>query len=185
MEAARKLEEEIVNQLLQIVYGDKYLSPLKKKRINDLWDICYATIWPKENFSKTEIETFKVLIADHFIGSENADEKFAELIERVVLAKRYINRRQGRYISKPIDWLNIHFKTGLQGTEKWYKQVTDQRKTVPHYNEGIKLLSEALLSFSKHQKTNEIEQYREEFIKQKQHDLLFYYTNAIMHLLFI
>ena len=185
MEAARKLDQEIAETVLQIIYGDKYISPLKRKRINAFWDFCYATFWSNQNFSEAEKEKFRELIADHFAGADDPNQKFIELVERAILAKRYIRRSPSRYIAKPMDWLNISFKKGLSGTVNWYKEVNEQRKTVPHYNEGIAVLANAILDFSKFARQQQIAEYRNHLIKMDQFDLLFLYQNAIIHLLFI
>jgi hypothetical protein len=185
MEAARKLDQEIAESVLQIIYGGKYISPLKRKRINAFWDFCYATFWSNQNFAEAEKEKFKELIADHFAGVDDPNQKFIELVERAVLAKRYIRRRSSRYITKPIDWLNINFKKGLSGTASWYKELNEQRKTVPHYNEGIAVLANGILDFSKFGRSQQITEYRKHLIKMEQYDLVFLYQNAIIHLLFI
>ncbi len=184
METARKLEEQIAENFMKIIYGDKYLSPVKKKRINDFWDFCHAQFWPCQNFSETEKAAFKELIADHF-NCDDANAKFVELIERTILAKRYIKRRNGRYVAKPIDWLNINFRFGLSGTAYWYKELVEQRKTVPHYNEAVAFLASAILSFCKNTNPEEIEEVRNQLLENKQYDLWNMYNRAIIHFLFI
>lgn len=110
------------------------------------------------------------------------EKTFKQLIERVCLAKRYVSRKKGRYISKPVDWLNVNYKNGLKGTEKWFKQVQLQRADVPHYNEGISILSLAVLQYCEVKSVLNIEYYREKFISLKQFDLLQHYMNTVVHL---
>ncbi len=184
MEAVRKLEDQITENFMKIIYGDKYLSPVKRKRINDFWDFCHAQFWPCQNFTEQEKQKFKELITDHFTG-DDANKKFIELIERAILAKRYIKRRSGRYIAKPIDWLNIHFKFGLSGTANWYQELVKQRKTVPHYNEAVTFLARAVLSFCKNLNSQEVEAVRNQLIEDRQYDLLNMYNRAIIHFVFI
>lgn len=183
MEAVRKLDEQIAESFLRIIYGEKYMSPVKMKRINDFWDFCHAQFWPCQNFTEMEKAKFKELIAEHFDG--DADEKFIELVQRAILAKRYIKRRVGRYVAKPIDWLNINFRYGLSGTAYWYQEIMEQRETVPHYNEAIEFLAKAILSFCKHTNPQEIEEVRNQLIENRQYDLLNMYNRAIIHFLFI
>ena len=186
MDAAKKINEEFETTiLLKVIKGGLYETARKQQRINDFWIFCHSTFWSTENFSKEEQEKFKQLIEAHFEGCESVNKKFRELVERAAMAKRYIKRRWWRYIVKPAEWLNINYKFGLSGTESWYKEVAIQRVTVPEYNEGIKLLSKAVLDYSKDQNPFEVEYYRNEFIKAKQNDLLFLYTNFIMHMEFI
>jgi hypothetical protein len=181
MNTAKKNEAaETVDFLLRIIYGDKYVAPIKKKRINDFWAFCHSTFWGNENFTPEQIEEFKSLIAEHFKGAHDINAKFLELVERAVLVKRYLRRREGRYIAKPADWFNINFMFGLSGTARWYKELAEQRKTVPHYNEGIGMLAAAILQYSMHRKTSDVTSQREQLIAAKQIDLAQLYMNAVV-----
>lgn len=153
-----------------------------KNRVDQFWLFCHATLWNNDQFSKIEVLEFKKLICQHFMKFNDLDTAFKQLVERVCLAKRYVSRRQGRYISKPIDWLNINYRNGLIGTESWYKSVLEQRKTVPHYNEGILTLSLAVMNFCDKQNTKDFVFYRAELIRLKQFDMLQVYMNAIVHI---
>ena len=143
---------------------------------------CQAALWNNQQFAKEEIKEFKFLISEHFTKGKSINKTFRQLVERVCLAKRYVARKKGRYISKPVDWLNINYKNGLASTKAWYKSVQEQRESVPHYNEGIALLSEAVLNFCEHRNILDILHFRKELIQQKQYDLLQIYMNSILHI---
>lgn len=170
---------------LKVVKGGLYPLTKRENRIEQFWLFCHATLWNNQQFENTQIEEFKELISAHFKKFKDVDQAFKQLTERVCLAKRYVSRKQGRYISKPIDWLNINYKNGLTGTESWYKSVINQRKTVPHYNEGIALLSRAILNYCEKKNIIEIFSFRKELIQQKQFDLMQIYMNTIMHVQFL
>lgn len=170
---------------LRVIKGGLFPATKKEKRIEQFWLFCHATLWNSQQFDNSQVEQFKELISEHFKKFKDADKAFKQLVERVCLAKRYVNRRPGRFISKPIDWLNINYRNGLTGTESWYKSVTDQRKTVPHYNEGILTLSRAILSWCEQKNILDILNYRSELIKQKQFDLLQVYMNSIIHIQYL
>ena len=176
--------ELLKTPVLRLIKGGRYDFFTRERRIEQFWSFCHATLWNNEQFEAAQVEEFKKLIAEHFRKFIDADNAFKELVERVCLAHRYVARRQSRYISKPIDWLNINFSNGLTGTESWYKSVQEQRKTVPHYNEGILTLSRAVLNYCKTRNVFDILNYRRELIKQKQFDLLQIYMNAIPHILY-
>lgn len=167
---------------LRVIKGGLFPTSKREKRIEQFWLFCQATFWNTGQFTDAQVGEFKTLISEHFKGSKNVDKTFKQLAERVCLAKRYVSRRKGRYISKPIDWLNINYKNGLAGTASWYKEVETQRETVPHYNEGILLLSRAVLNYCEKRNILDILLYRKELIKLKQHDLLQIYMNTIMHI---
>jgi hypothetical protein len=167
---------------LKVIKGGLFPPSKLDNLIETFWLFCHAALWNTETFSETETEEFKKLIAEYFIHCKNPDDKFKELVERVCLVKRYVQRRNGRYISKPIDWLNINYVNGLASTKKWFISVVFQRLKVPHYNEGIALLAKAVLKYSESRNILDMLYYRKELIKQKQTDLLQIYMNAIMHM---
>lgn len=184
MSVARKTKSGIGKQnhaKLNIIKGGLYPYTKKEIAAENLWLFCQASLWNTQLFSDEEITEFKNLIAEHFSGSRNIEKTFKQLVERVCLAKRYLSRRKGRYISKPIDWLNINYKNGLAGTAGWYAIVEEQRKTVPHYNEGISLLAKGVFKFCENKSILDMLQYRKELIQLKQHDLVQTYMNTIMH----
>lgn len=189
MSAIRKIQtkKEIKNKNiphLRVVKGGLFPTTKREKRIEQFWLFCHATFWNAQQFTDAEIATFKLLIREHFKRNKNVDATFKQLVERVCLAKRYVTRKKGRYISKPVDWLNINYKNGLAGTESWYKVVQEQRETVPYYNEGIAFLAKAVYKFCERRNILEMLINRKELIRLKQHDLLQIYMNTIMHIKF-
>jgi hypothetical protein len=185
MSAVKKqIDEEQIFQF-QIIRGGLYSPTKRERRVNDFWTFCHSTFWSTEIFSDTQEEQFKELISAYFVKGKDSDLIFTQLVERATLAKRYVKRRSNRFVAKPADWLNINYKKGLKGTEAWYKEVEAQRLTVPSYNEAIELLAEAVLDWAHKRNVLAVANYREKFIQMKQFDLLFLYTNAVMHYQYI
>lgn len=184
MTAVRKIQtrKRTHKSHLRVVRGGQYSSTKKERRIEQFWLFCNACLWNNQQFEESEVTEFKKLIGEFFKNCKDADAKFKQLVQRACLAKRYVTRRSGRYISKPIDWLNINYKNGLAGTASWYKQVQEQRKSVPHYNEGISTLANAVLDFSQTRNVLAVPNFRSELLKQKQSDLAQIYMNTIMHI---
>lgn len=170
---------------LKVVKGKNKPTDHRTIRVDQFWVFCNAALWSNQIFTDAEINEYKKLISEHFIKSRNIDKTFHQLLERVCLAKRYVNRKKGRYISKPIDWLNINYKKGLAGTASWYKVVEKQRKSVPHYNEGIALFSEAVLSYCILPSLYDIRNNHKALIELKQHDLANQFRNTIMFMQYI
>jgi hypothetical protein len=167
---------------LKVIKGGRSLRTRREKRIEQFWLFCQATFWNTQLFSDAQVTEFKTLIGEHFKESKNSDKTFKKLVERVCLAKRYVTRKQGRYVSKPVDWLNINYKNGLTATASWYEAVEEQRKTVPNYNEGILILAGAMLNYCKRRNILDILHYRKQLIDLKQYDLLQIYMNSILHI---
>lgn len=156
-----------------------------KRLINSFWILAYSALWHNRTFSTTEVHELKTLIAEHFENRKSDKRNFKELIERICLAKRYVARKKGRYISKPIDYLNINYKNGLAGTASWLKEVNEQRESVPHYNEGITTLANAILAFIESPRAVIYYKFRDKLIEQKQYDLLQIFQNTIINLQYI
>jgi len=185
MSALKKQIEQETQVQFRIIRGGLYSPTKRVKRINDFWTFCHSTFWSTQIFKETQEEKFKDLISAYFQKGKDSDEMFSQLVQRAVLAKRYVKRRNTRYMTKPEDWLNINYKKGLKGTETWFQEVEQQRLTVPTHNEALELLAEAVLCWAKKRNILDVPVYREKFIAMKQFDLLFLYTNAVMHFQYI
>lgn len=177
MSAQRKIKASPSH--LKIVKGGK--SDPMNSVIDNTWMFIHAALWPHEEFTHKEEEQFKMLISEHYNYSENPNSVFEELIERVCLAKRFIKRKPGRYIAKPIDWLNIHYYAGLTGTVAWYNEVCIQRATVPSYNHGLTVLAKAITKYLQEPTVKTIVCHRKKLIAEKQFDLLQIFNNTIIH----
>ena len=177
MTAVRKIKTVFPH--LRVIKGGK--SNPKNNTIENTWIFIHAALWNNNEFSNKEETQFQNLIADHYNTFKKPTKVFEEIIERVCLAKRYVNRKRGRYLSKPIDWLNINYHKGLTGTEGWYKEVCLQRISVPEYNAGITLLAKAITKYLQEPTIKTIVTYRKKLIAQKQFDLLQIFNNTIIN----
>ena len=177
MTAVRKIKT--VTPHLRVIKGGK--SSPKNNTVENTWIFIHAALWNNNEFSYKEETQFQNLIAEHYNTFKYPTKVFEEIIERVCLAKRYVNRKRGRYLSKPIDWLNINYHKGLTGTEGWYKEVCVQRISVPEYNKGITLLAKAITKYLQEPSIKTVVTYRKKLIAQKQFDLLQIFNNSIIN----
>jgi hypothetical protein len=177
MTAVRKIKTHVSH--LRVIKGGK--SNPKNSIVENTWLFIHAALWNNNEFTEKEKTQFENLIAEHFNTFNTPEKVFEEIIERVCLAKRFINRKHGRYVAKPIDWLNIHYYAGLTGTQAWYKQVYLQRITVPDYNYGITLLTKAITKYLQEPTIKTIVTYRKKLIAEKQFDLLQIFNNSIIN----
>jgi len=178
MSAVRKIKTATPH--LRVIKGGK--SNPNNNTVENTWIFIHAALWCNNEFSEHETEIFKSLIAEHFYNSKNSKRNFTELIERICLAKRYVARKRGRYISKPQDYLNIHYPLGLAGTQGWLEQVNIIRKDVPDYNKGITTFAKSLLVFIENPSAANFHKGRKNLIEQNQFDLLQIYNNVIINL---
>lgn len=188
MTTAKQKETEKFTSIpvhLLLIKGGQYYATKKQQRVSDFWNFCHATLWPTENFTAAQVAVYKSLIADHFAKSTDYDKTFLELVQRAVLAKRYVRRSNHRYLPSPHTWFFIDNPTGLTGTAAWLEDVKTLRNHLPGYNEGIALLAEAVLSFLSSTNAKEVNAVREAFIEMNQKDLLFIYIYFIFQNQFI
>lgn len=155
---------------------------LMEKLINGVWNVAQSALWFNRNFNKKENEVLKELLAEHFYNGKKSQTNFKELVERICLAKRYVARKRGRYISKSQDWLNINYPLGLSGTATWLNQVNEIRTEVPDYNKGINTLAKGLLKFIEEPCEATFHRYRRLLMEQKQFDLLQIFNNTIINI---
>lgn len=169
----------------KVIQLNAFRSPYNKeqgKLVNGILNVAQAGLWPNQTFSAKEKLALKELISDHFSNGKNDKKTFKELLERICLAKRYVARRRGRYISKPQDWLNIHYPLGLAGTSAWLQRVNEVRSEVPEYNKGIKTFANAVLSFMESPGEARFHKCRKQLADQKQYDLIQVFYAAIINL---
>lgn len=169
----------------KIIQLNIFQQPQQKtnsKLVNAIWGAVSFSLWPYKTFDSSEVDYFKALIGEHFLNGRDAKKNFKEIIERVCLAKRYVARKRGRYISKPQDYLNVHYPLGLAGTAAWLQQVNVVRKDVPEYNKGISTLAKALLAFIDSPAITTYHKGRKQLLDQNQFDLLQVFNNTIIHL---
>ncbi|MCA0429039.1 MAG: hypothetical protein LCH32_00890 [Bacteroidetes bacterium] len=178
MTAVRKIRTATA-PYLRVIKGGKF-SP-KNNIVENTWIFIHAALWCNNEFTNKEETQFQNLIAEHYNTVKNPTKVFEEIIERVCLAKRYVNRKRGRYLSKPIDWLNINYHKGLAGTEGWYQEVCLQRISVPEYNKGITLLAKSITKYLQEPTIKTIVAVRKKLIAQKQFDLLQMFNNAVIN----
>lgn len=153
--------------------------------IQGVWMVAYSSFWNSRQFSLAETKEFKRLIAEHFETNRIPKQNFKDLVQRICLAKRFVARKTGRYISKPVDWLNINYCNGLAGTTAWLDAVNEQRQKVPHYNEGIAMLAAAILKYIESPSASVYYRFRTKLIEQKQFDLLQIFQTTILNLQYL
>jgi hypothetical protein len=160
-------------------------SIMLEKRCQDLLTFSNAVLWPDETFSEEKKMSLLPLITEHFRDSNNINQTFRELVERTVMAKRWVDEKEYRTLLSPAFWFNINRIDGLYSTHSLYGKMLTQKKTIPSYQFGLTVISEAVLRFCQHQNILHINGYRDQFIKLNRMDLLQYYFSAVMHIQFV
>lgn len=182
MTAVRRLEEQQQEPVLRLVHASTARRYRRQTRVDQYWTFCHAALWRNEQFSPDEVLHFKQLIKAHFKGRKDKDHTFCELVERAILARRYVNRRRSRYMTAPGEWLEITNTKGLSGTQAWLDRINQERHEKPNYNAGIFILAKAILAFCNRKNTLSVVHYRHELLSYKEHELLSVFLHAIAHI---
>jgi len=150
-----------------------FTTPARQQaqNVNTAWNFAYSALWNTVKFSTKEIELAKQKIAAH-LRSENPDKALLAFCQRVLLARDYVTKNPGRYIPLPSVWLDDKNKLGFSGTQRWYDQISDIRKSLPAYKTGIRALAEAVLEVSKDPSRGNYEYWRSYFIERNTPGLL-------------
>lgn len=155
---------------LRLIKGGKVSK--FQRCISATWQIAQSALWPDKVFSESDVKEFRTLIAIYYKGRADKTACLKQIIQRILLAKRYVSRNNGRYVSHPINWLNIHFSYGISGTKAWYKQIEEERKQVPHYNEGINLFANGVWKFLCQPTSENYHTLHEVLAEHEQYDLI-------------
>jgi hypothetical protein len=169
---------------LKVIKGDLFNTIKRVRRTEHFWIFCHSLLWGARNFTQEQQHEYKVLIAEHFRNTEDIDATFKMLIESAVVAKRLFIFKH-REVQAPQLWLNANYFYGLIEAIKQYDRIEIQRKSLPNYEMGLTILSEAVADYFDKRNMLDIYGYREQFIKLGQADLLQFYLNAVMHIQFI
>ncbi len=136
------------------------------------WQVAHSALWADKVFTQQDKEEFLSLISCYYRGSKNKVACFKQVIQRILLARRYVNRNSRRYIPKPADWLNIHFTYGVSGTKGWFDRIKEERKKVPHYNDGIQLFADGVWTFVNTPTAVNYSNLHQDLFQRDQHDLI-------------
>lgn len=100
------------------------------------WKIAYTALWNGTDFSRTEIQKAKIAIRQFLLETGSIEKNYEEFVQRVLLARQYINSNPGKYVPVPSEWLNENNKLGFHGTQKWFQKMQQKREAIPGYRSG-------------------------------------------------
>jgi len=100
------------------------------------WQFSKSVLYPDKNFTNEEnsltlryIREYFSLIRKESFASQSK-KLFLQFCERVLLAKKYIDRNPSRFIPVPWTWFDKHFTKGFRGTLAWLKIVQEKRESL-------------------------------------------------------
>jgi hypothetical protein len=106
-----------------------------------------SMLYDDKNYSEHDNNTALQFIEEFFMSktnnsTKNLSEAFNEFIFRVQLTRKYIHAAPGRFVPKPIIWLDPKNEKGFSGTESWHKITKKKQEKIKNYYSHIKLVGE-------------------------------------------
>ena len=129
---------------LWVVKGNNEYEQQVKQLSGIAWQIAYTALWNGESFSAIEKEKALDLIIDFIKQQDNPRKAYSEFVQRVLLARHYINTHPGSYAPIPTQWLHPTQKNGFSGTLRWYTSLENMRLSLPLYKMTLRAFGEAV-----------------------------------------
>ena len=133
---------------------DPALLPWISMYTNKSWDFAQQILYPKHQFSDQQIHLSKQYIKDYFAlisqsgFKNNVERLFTDFCERILLARKYIDKSPARFIPVPWVWFDKNFTSGFKGTLSWLKKVKQNRLLLKTKYENLSQLCTLYKSYS-------------------------------------
>jgi len=144
--------------------------------------IVYTALWNAEQLSFKEKQVAANAIREFLQQSNNHRKAFAELVQRVLMARQYINCHPGTYAPIPSRWFDPANTKGFAGTAKWFQSLEEMRASILDYKEPLKVFSEAVLQTIQTNSAKYFHTCREYFITKRSQGLLNLYLSVIANI---
>jgi hypothetical protein len=146
---------------------------------NTAWYIVYTALWNAEQLSFKEKQIATNAIREFLQQSNNHRKAFNEFVQRVLMARQYINCHPGTYAPIPSRWFDASNKKGFAGTAKWFRSLEDMRGSILDFKEPLKVFSQAVLQTMNACSAKEFHAWRVYFIGKKCQGLLNLYLSIL------
>ena len=154
-----------------------------QQQVNQLtqfaWQIAYTALWNTQQFTPVEIAAAKEFISSFIQQQQSHKLQYAAFVQRVLLARQYINSHPGTYVPVPSEWFSNENKMGFEGTKNWLTSVEQTRAAMPLYKQAIKDFPDAVLQTLQSAKPAAFHNWRSYFIQQKSNRLLNLYLSIL------
>jgi hypothetical protein len=151
-------------------------SFLRTQRITTLanlaWQVAYTSVWNTQEFSTTEKEQAIKLITTIIEAETNLFKSYSNFVQRVLLARQYINSHPGTYAPIPTKWFCSSNKNGFAGTQRWLVEIENTRASIPKYKQSLKAFAEAIHETATSKSASDFHYWRSYFAEQNAQGLL-------------
>lgn len=175
METARNL-----SMTMHIVDLHLDIREEKRKAIASIWSFVHAALYKNEVYSEKEVLNFQFLIEEHYDSTLSPQKNFLRMAIRVMLAKRYMEKKKSYQLPRPALWLNKNYENGLSKTISWYEKLLEKRKLVGAYAQPLYTLACGLYKYSLAPNTPLFQLYREKLLHLKAYNCLEVFYTAVL-----
>jgi hypothetical protein len=134
---------------LQILRGECFENVILTKQVQLLANAAYAiaitALWNGELLSAESKQTVKQFIKIFLLKSEDRQQAYTVLVERIQLARGFVIVEQGRAIPAPEVWFRETNSKGFAVTAKWWKTLRETRESFPLFRQYMKVVAEAVV----------------------------------------
>jgi hypothetical protein len=143
------------------------------------WQIAYTALWNTEEFSTIEKEQAVKSIATIIEAETNVLKSYSNFVQRVLLARQYINAHPGTYAPIPTKWFCASNKNGFAGTQRWLAEIENTRASLPKYKQSLKAFAEAIQETTTSKSASDFHYWRSYFAEQNAQGLLNLFLSTI------
>ena len=136
--------------------SDVSLIPLIKSYTDKAWLFAKQVLYSDKTFEPYQIKLSKHYISEYFElisqkgFKDNVERLFFDLCQRILLAKKYIDKSPARFIPVPWTWFDKDFSGGFTGTLPWLKKVRAKRKDLQKQYQDLSQLCKLYTSYASH-----------------------------------
>ncbi len=178
------VKTESTAPVLQIQKGANEYKQQLLTLTNTAWQIAYTALWNTLEFSAQEKKVVKEFIINFLHQSSKHKKAYNDFVQRVLLARQYVNTHPGTYIPLPSQWFSTQNKNGFIGTQKWLNTVQMYRASLPNYKQSLKAFAQAIEETTHSNSPADFHYWRNYFIEQNSQTLLNLFLSTVANINF-
>ena len=151
------------------------------------WRFTKSILYSKEQFTPEQTRLSQLYIRDYFslIKDKNftkpiVDRLFEDFCQRILLAKKYVDKSPERFIPVPWCWFDKNFANGFCGTLNWLKKVKQKRSTLKNYHSNLSELSKNYREYMRDPSISTYKKIEKELLKKNDEPLLKLYYSCVV-----
>jgi hypothetical protein len=160
----------------------KLQTPNNKKIVTTAWFIAYTALWNTTEFSEQEINNTFIFINNFINQAPNPQKAYEAFVQRILLARNYVNKNETKYIPLPSIWFATQNKNGFVGTAQWLENINNTRKALPQYKVELVAFAQAIQECHETLAAKDFHYWRSYFILQNKQGLLNLFLSTIANL---